>query len=81
MDSFSDTSKDVVPATIYIVLCIQNKTFVDTVQKYFGSGICCGKSTEKSAALPRFFFSVTYLTYFSGTVLLSTVVKSVKFIL
>ena len=81
MDSFSDTSKAVIPVTIYIVLCLRNKTFVDKVQKYFGSGICCGNSTKKLAALLRFFFSVTYQTYFSGTMFLSTIIKSVKFIL
>ena len=81
MDSFSNTSKAVIPVTIYILLCLQNKTFVDRVQKYFGSSICCGKCTRKLAALLRFFFSVTYLTYFSGTLLLSAVIKSVKFIL
>ena len=81
MDSFSDTSKAVIPVTIYIVLCLQNKTFVDRFQKYIGSGICCGKSTIKLAALLRFFFSVTCLTYFTGTMLLSTAIKSVKIIL
>ena len=35
MGSFSVTSKAVILVTIYIVLCIQNKTFVDGVQKYF----------------------------------------------
>ena len=81
MDSFSDTSEVAIPVTIYRVLCLQNKRFVDRVQKYFGSGICCGKSTKKLAALLRFFFSVTCLTYFSGTMLLSTVIQSVKIIL
>ena len=79
MDSFSDTSKAVILVTFYIVLCLQNKTFVDRVQKYFGSGNCCGKSTKNLAAL-LCFFSVTYLTYYSG-MLLSTVLKGVKFIL
>ena len=64
MDSFSDTSKAAIPVTFYIVLCLQNKTFVDRVQKCFGSGNCCGKSTKNLAALLQFFFSVTYLTYF-----------------
>ena len=64
MDSFSDTSKAVIPFTIYIGLYLQNKTVVDRVQKYFGSGICRGKSTEKLAALLRSYFSVTYLTFF-----------------
>ena len=73
MDSFSDTSKSVILGTFYIVLCPQNKTFVDMVQKYFGSGNCCGKSTKILAVLLWFFFSVTYLTYFSGTMLPSTV--------
>ena len=87
MDSFSNTSKAVILVTIYIVLCLQNKTFVDRVQKYFGSDIYCGKSSKKLAALLTFFFSVIYLTYFSGTtyfsdtMLLSTVIKSLKFIL
>ena len=81
MDSFDDTSKTVIQVTICIVLCLQNKTFVDKVQKYFGSDIYCGKSTKNLAALLGFFFSVTYLTYFSDTRLLSTVLKSVKFIL
>ena len=71
MDSFNDTSKAVIPVAIYIVLCLQNKTFVDRVQKYLGSGIYCGKSTIKLAALLRFFFSVTCLTYFTGTMLVS----------
>ena len=51
MDSFSDTSKAVILVTFYIVLCLQNKTFVDRVQKYFGSSNCCGKSTKNLAAL------------------------------
>ena len=81
MDSFSDTSKAVILVTFYIVLCLQNKTFVDRVQKYFGSGNCCGKSTKNLAALLWYFFSAIYLTYFSGIMLLSTVLESVKFIL
>ena len=81
MDNFNDTSKAVILVTIYTVLCLQNKTFVDRVQKYFGSGNCYGKSAKNLAALLGFFFSVTYLTYFSGTMLLSTVLTSVKIIL
>ena len=81
MDSFSDTFKAVILVTFYIVLCLQNKTFVDRVQKYFGSGNCCGKSTKNLASLLCSFFPVTYLTYYSGIMLLSTVLKSVKFIL
>ena len=81
MVSFSDTSKAVILVTFYIVLCLQNKTFVDRVQKYFGSGNCCGKSTKNLAALLWYFFSAIYLTYFSGIMLLSTVLESVKFIL
>ena len=57
------------------------KTFVDKVQKHFGSGNCCGKCTKNLASLLRFFFSNAYLTYFSGTILLSTILKRVKFIL
>ena len=56
MDSFSDTSKAVILVTFYIVLCLQNKTFVDRVQKYFGSGNCCGKSTKNLASLLWSFF-------------------------
>ena len=67
--------------TIYIVLCLQKKTFADKVQKHSGSGNCCGKCTKNLAALLQFFFSNTYLTYFSDTMLLSTVLKCVKFIL
>ena len=81
IDSFSNTSKAVILVTFYIVLCLQNKTFVDRVQKYFGSGNCCGKSTKNLAALLWYFFSAIYLTYFSGIMLLSTVLESVKFIL
>ena len=81
IDSFSDTFKAVILVTFYIVLCLQNKTFLDRIQKHFGSGNCCGNSTKSLAALLRFFFSVTYLNYFSGTMLFSTVLKSVKFIL
>ena len=81
MDSFSATSKAVILVTIYIVLCLQNKTFVDKVLKHSGSGNCCGKCAKNLAALLRFFFSNTYLTYFSGTMLLPTVLKRVKFIL
>ena len=81
MESFSATSKAVILVAIYTVLCLQNKRFVDRVQKHFGPGNCCGKSTKNLAPLLRFFYSITYLTYFSGTPLLSTVLKSVKFIL
>ena len=80
MDSYSDTSKAVILVSIYIVLCLQNKTFVDRIQEHFRSGICCGKSTKNLAVLLRYFCSVTYLTYFLGTMLLSTVL-GVKFIL
>ena len=81
MDSFSATSKAVILVAIYIVLCLQNKTFPDKVLKHSGSGNCCGKCTKNLAALLRFFFSNTYLTYFSGTMLLSTIIKHAKFIL
>ena len=66
MDSFSNTSKAVILVTIYVVLCLQNKTFVDRVQNILD---------------PTFVVSVIYVIYFSGTVLLSTVSKSAKFIL
>ena len=80
MDSFSATFKAVILVAIYIVLCLQNKTFVDKVLKHSGSGNCCGKCAKNLAALLRFFFSNTYLTYFSGTMLLPTLLKRVKFI-
>ena len=41
----------------------------------------CDKCTKNLAALLRFFFSNTYFTYFSDTMLLSTVLKRVRFIL
>ena len=69
MDSSSASSKALV--AIYVVLRLQNKTFIN----------CCGKCTKNLAALLWFFFSNAYLTYFSGTMLLSTVLKRVKFIL
>ena len=81
MDSFSATSKAVILVAIYIVLCLQNKTFVDKVLKHSGSGNCCGKCAKNLAALLRFFFSNTYLTYFSGTMFFSTGLKRVKCIL
>ena len=46
MDSFTATSKAVILVAIYIVLCLQNKTFVDKVLKHSGSGNCCGKCAE-----------------------------------
>ena len=81
MDSFSATSKAVILVAIYIVLYLQNKTFVDKVLKHSGSGNCCGKCAKNLAALLRFFFSNTYLTYFSGTMFFSTGLKRVKCIL
>ena len=51
MDSFSATSKAVILVAIYIVLCLQNKTFVDKVPKHSGSGNCCGKCAKNLAAL------------------------------
>ena len=81
MDRFSVTSKAVILVATYIVLCLQNKTVVDKVQKYFGSGYCGGKYTKTLAARLRFFFSNNYLTYFSGTMLLSTILKRINFIL
>ena len=80
-DSFSVTSKAVILVAIYVFLCLQNKTFADKVEKHFISGNCCGKSTKNVNALLRFFFSITYLMYVAGTMVLSTVLKSVKFIL
>ena len=81
MDSFSATLKAVILIATYIVLRLENKTFVNRVQKHFGSGNRSGKSAKNLAALLQFFFSITYLTYFSGTMLLSTILISVKFIL
>ena len=81
MDSFSTTSKAAILVAIYIVLCLQNKIFVDRVQKHFQSSNCCSNSTKNLVALLRFFFSITYLTYSSGTMSLSTVLKNIKFIL
>ena len=81
MNSFSAISKAAILVAIYIVLCLQNKTFAEKVQKHSGSSNHCGKCTKNLAALLRIFFSNTYLTYFSGTMLLSTVLKRVKFIL
>ena len=81
MDSFSATSKVVVLVAIYIVLYLQNKTFANKVQRHSRSGNCCSKCTKTLAALLLLFFSNTYLTYFSSTMLLFTVSKSVKFIL
>ena len=81
MDSFSATSKAVVLVAIYIVLCLQNKTFANKVQIHSRSGNCCGRCTKNLAALLLLLFSNTYLIYFSSTILLSTVLKSVKFIL
>ena len=81
MDRFSATSKAIILVAIYIVFCLQNKTFVGKVLKHSGSGNCCGNCAKNLAALLQFFFSNTYLTYFSRTMLLSTVLKRVKFIL
>ena len=67
MDNFSVTSKAVILVAIYIILCLQNKTFPDKVLKHSGSANCCGKCTKNLAALMRFFFSNAYLNYFSGT--------------
>ena len=80
MDSFSATSKAVIPVVICIVLCLQNETFVYRVQKHFGPGNACCTSTKYLAFLLQFFFSIIYLTYFSGTILLSAILKNVKFI-
>ena len=81
MDSFSNTYKAVILVTFYIVLYLQNKTLVDRVQIYFVSGNCSVKSTKHLAALLWSIFSVTYLTYYSGIMLLSTALKSFNFIL
>ena len=75
IDSFTATSKAVILDAIYIVLCLRNKAFPNKVQKHFGSDKCCGKCTKNLAALLQLFFSNSYLTYFSGTMLLSTVLK------
>ena len=56
MDSFSATSKAVILVAIYIVLCLQNKTFVDKVLKHSGSGNCCGKCAKNLAALSVLLF-------------------------
>ena len=76
IDSFSAISKAAI--LVAIVFCLQSKIFADKAQKHCGSGNCCGKCTKNLAALLRFFFSYTYLTYVSGTMLLSTVLKHVK---
>ena len=78
MDSFSVTSKAVMLVAIYISYAFQIKHLQI---KDFGSGNSWGKPTKDLAALLSFFFSITYLTYFSDTILLSTVLKSVKFFL
>ena len=72
MDSFSVTSKAVMLVAIYMSYVFQIK---HSQIKDFGSGNSWGKSTKDLAALLSFFFSITYLTYFSDAVLLSTVLK------
>ena len=56
IDSFNVTSNAAILVTIYIVLYLQNKTFLDRVQEHFVSGNCCSKSTKNLAVLLRGFF-------------------------
>ena len=72
MDSFSVTSKVIILVAIYMsyVFKIKHLQIED-----FASGNSWGKSTKNLAALLSFFFSITYLTYFSDIILLSTVLK------
>ena len=55
-DNFNTTFKAVILVAIYIVLCLQNKSFLDKVQKHFGLINCCGKSTKNLAAYRFFLF-------------------------
>ena len=55
-DNFNTTFKAVILVAIYIVLCLQNKSFLDKVQKHFELGNCCGKSTKNLAAYRVFSF-------------------------
>ena len=76
MDSFSATSKAVILVAIYIVLSLQNRGFRNI------SDLATFVTSNKYLAfLLQFFFSIIYLTYFSGTILLSAILKNVKFIL
>ena len=59
MDNFNFTSKAVILVTIYIALSLQNKIFIDTVQKRFISESRCGKSTKSLGALLHFFAAPT----------------------
>ena len=60
MDSFRDTFEAIILVTFYIVLCLQNKTVVDRIQKHCGTCNCCDKSAKHLTALLRgFFLSLT----------------------
>ena len=57
MDSFSDTCKAVILVTFCIVLCLQNKTFIDRVQKYLDPAIAgCLPAIFLFHHLPDLFF-------------------------
>ena len=66
MDSFSTTSKAAILVAIYRVLCLQNKIFVDRVQKHFQSSNCCSNSTTAVFLfhhLPNLFFRYNVTFY------------------
>ena len=59
MANFTVTSKAVILVTIYVVFCLQNKIFIDTVQKRLISETCCGKFADSLCVLLYFFFFST----------------------
>ena len=67
--------------TVYILLCITNKPFVDGAYKYLISGKYLNKFDKTLSVLVHFLLFTIYLTYLLVRVVLSTVLKFSSFII
>ena len=67
--------------TVYILLCLTNKLFVDVAYKYLISGKYLNKSYISLSVLVHFLLFNIYLTYLVVRMLLSEVLKISSFII
>ena len=67
--------------TVYIFLCLTNKLFVDVTYKHLISGKYLNKSCKSLSVLVHFLLFTIYLTYLSGRMVLSAVLKFANFVI
>ena len=67
--------------TVYILLCLTNKLFVDAAYKHLISGNYLNKSCKTLSVLVHFLPFTIYLTYLSARMVLCAVLKFAYFII